>query len=235
MSTRGTTSGRILVNVLAILLLLEIGTLAGLAGYLILTDKVDAEDVRLAARIYNDEITDETVEAAEKWAEHERQQRLKEQMAVSGDDARGKLAATGIEAEAERLGLLRRFKALQDREKLLQVKLDEYEQKRKSLAEIERRIDARLAGEQTDNRDERFSQMVGLMNQMKAPELKQVLIRMDDTTVVEILRSLEKRKAAKVLSEYTTEAELEMKRRYMDMMRTGEADEVATSSRAANG
>ncbi len=224
--------GDLLTQVLAVLLLLEIAAGAGLAGYLILTGKLSREQVRLAYLACTGELTHKTLEKAEKWDDHRAEEARKEEAKASGADAEAKLAATSVEAEAARLGIERLLEELKDRERLLQMRFEEYKRKRTQLEEIEQRLDRKIAMQEESGGDENFQKMLAIMKVMKPKDLKEVLLQMDDYTVVEVLKGLGPRTAAKVLREYTSPSEVDMKRRYMKMISEGD---VAVSGATAGG
>ena len=208
-------------GILMTLMLLENVAIAGLAGYFIWTDRVTGDQVRLVWKVYEGEITDDVLADAKSWQDHKADQARQKAQTPSGADAKAKLAATGVEAEAERLGLLRLLKELQDQRGLVQMQLDEYERKRSDLAAIEKRIDAKLA-QQEAGPDASFEAMVGIVKAMKPNKIKEYLAQQDENTVADVLRALGNRLAAKVLAEFKTPAEMELTRKYLDTIRQGE-------------
>jgi flagellar motility protein MotE (MotC chaperone) len=218
--------GDLVTSLLAVLMLLEIAGLAGLAGYLIFTGKVTPEQVRLAYKAYRKEITQQTFEDAEAWRKHLADEARRKARQPSGADARRKLAAAAVEAEAMRLGLQRLLKEAQDRDKLVQLRIEELDQKHRGLDDKEQRIDAKIAAHAAGGGQESFMKMVAIMKAMKPKALKDILVQMDEGTVVDVLRTLGARQAAKVLAEFKSPAELDLKRRYLDVIRAGD---VATA------
>ena len=91
---------------------------------------------RLARRVFDDVVTDQTIADAGQWHQHLQEVALRQKSQISGPAAVEKLAMTQMEAEAKWLGLQWQLKRLQDREALLQQKMDQLEQKRKSIEEI---------------------------------------------------------------------------------------------------
>jgi len=224
--------GGVAVNILATLLLLETAVIAALAGYLILTKQVTEEKTWLAHKVFKGEVTNETVGDAERWHQHLQEEALKEKTKVSGPPAAEKLAMTQMEAEAKWLGLQWQFKRLQDRESLLGHKMDQLEQKRKGLKDTEKLIDDKIRRAQTASGSENFQKMARILSNMKPPEVKKILLQLDDGTVVDFLKTLEPRKASKLMSEFKTQQEMEKRHRWLEMLRTGPGQAVPTTARA---
>ncbi|NIA20594.1 MAG: hypothetical protein GWP05_01200 [Anaerolineaceae bacterium] len=218
------------VNILATLLLLEIAAVAALAGYLILTERVTEDKVRLARQVFDGEVTDATIAEAGQWHQHLQEVALREKSEISASAAVEKLAMTRMEAEAKWLGLQWQLKRLQDREALLQRKMDQLEQKRKSIEEIERRIDEKTKRMETASGSENFQKMARILSNMKPPELKKILEQLDDGTVVAFLKMLEPRKASKLMAEFKTQQEMETRRRWLEMLRTGQVASISTKA-----
>jgi len=133
--------GGTVINILATLMMLEIAAAAALAGYVILTQRVSRDHLWLARKVFQGDITAETLTDAERWREHLVQQAAKEKEAVSGDAAARKLLVTQMQTEASRLGLQWQLDQLKTREDLLAVKMQELEQKRQALETLEKRVD----------------------------------------------------------------------------------------------
>ena len=220
----------VVTNILALLMLLEIIAGAGMAGYFIFTGTVTADQARLAWQVYEKKITDQTQADAEAWQKHQADEQLKKEQEASGADATAKLAVTAVRAEAARLGLEGQLKRLQDRENLLNMKFDEFKRKQEHLKEIEKRIDRKTADLETTGSNESFQKMAAIMKAMKPKALKDILIQMDEVTVVEVLKALGTRQAAKVLAEFSTPGEVEQKRRYLDRIRQGDLATTTTPS-----
>jgi flagellar motility protein MotE (MotC chaperone) len=210
------------MTVLAILMALEIAASAALAGYYILTGKVTAEQARLVYKVYQGEVKEQALENAQKWTREQEENARKTETVVAGADAQTKLAASSEQIEVARLAMDRQYKELQDRQAMADRKLQDIEQKRKGLEEIEKRIDDKVAKEKEGTDQQSFQKMLAIMKGMKPPQLKEILVQMDDAATVEVLKGLEARASAKVLAEFKTPQELERKRRYLDMIRTGE-------------
>ena len=223
--------GGVVVNILATLLLLEIAAVAALAGYLILTRQVTEEKTWLAHKVFKGELTNETVDDAEQWHQHLQEEALKEKTKVSGPPAAEKLAITQMEAEAKWLGLQWQFKRLQDRESLLGHKMNQLEQERKGLKDMEKALDDKIRLAQTASGSENFQKMARILSNMKPPELKMILLQLDDDTVVDFLKTLDPRKASKLMGEFTTQQEMEKRRRWLDMLRTGPGQVAPTTAR----
>jgi len=222
--------GDIVTNLLATLMLLEIIVVAGMAGYFIFTGKVTANQARLAWKVWQKEITDTTQADAEAWRKHQADEEIRKDQQASGADATAKLTATAVEAEAARLGLESQLKRLQDRENLLDLRFEEFRRVEQNLRDIEKRIDQKTAAIEQTGGQESFQKMVGIMKAMKPKALKDILVQMDEPTVVEVLQQLGSRLAAKVLAEFTTPAEVEQKRRYLLMISEGDLAAAATPS-----
>jgi len=221
----------LITNILAMLMLLEIAVLAGLSGYAVLTGRISREQLRLAYRVWNGEVNEQVAADAAQWKAHEAAEAQRKAQQVSGADAAAKLAATGVEAEAARLSIDRQFKDLQERERLLQMKLEEYEQTRKAVEATERRVDQKLTALREGGGQKSFQKMMGILSAMKPPEVKEVLLKMDEAMVIEILKSLDARTAAKVLAEYRTSAEVELKKRYLDAIGAGDLTAGRTAAK----
>ncbi len=222
--------GRVVVNILATLLLLEIAAIAALAGYLILT-KQDTEDkVWLAHKVLTGEVTNETISDAKLWRQQLREEALKEKTKISGPPAAEKLAVTQMEDEARWLGLRWQLKRLQDREFLLGHKMNQLEQRRKGLQDMAKRIDDKIKQAQSTSGSENFQKMARILSNMKPPELKKILMQLDDGTVVEFLKTLDPRKAGKLMAEFKTQQEIEIRRRWLEMLRTGQLASTATKA-----
>jgi flagellar motility protein MotE (MotC chaperone) len=219
----------LVTNILAFLMLLEIALLAGWGGYAVLAGKVSKEQLRLFYKVYERQINEQVEADAESWMKHQEEQQKAKASQVSGGDAETKIAATSQEAEAARLGIEREMKDLQDREKLVQAKLEEYERARKALEETEKRIDQKLVAEKAGTGQQSFQKMLGILAAMKPQQIKEILVKMDEPMVIEVLKALEARVAAKVLAEYKTPVEIEMKKRYLDAIGEGKllADKAA--------
>jgi len=220
----------IFTNILAILMLLEIAALAGLAGYVVLTGRITKEQLRLAHKVWIGEVSEQVVTEAESWKKHLQDEEAAKQNKVSGADAAMKLAATNAEAEAARLGIERQLKDLQDRENLVQLKLQELDQKRAGLEEQEKRINQRLAADREGSGQKNFQMMIGILTALKPPDIKAALMQFDDQKVVEILKALDERTAGKVLAEYRTPAEIQLKTRYLQAIGYGDTRGTQTAS-----
>lgn len=214
--------GSIVVNVLATLMMLEIAAVAAFAAYLILTDTVTKDQIRMMYMAYNDEITDQTVADAEKWRTHKVEEEQKKQEIISGGDAREKLAAASIQAEAEGLYLARQLKETEDQRNVVQSLLKELERNRELLAAQEKRIDEKIAAQASSGGQESFLEMASIMAKLKSSEIKDVLTGWDDQKAVAVLRALPARVTAKVLGEFKTPQEIQLKQRWLDMIGSGE-------------
>ncbi|MBN2583403.1 MAG: hypothetical protein JXL80_10060 [Planctomycetes bacterium] len=214
--------GGVVINILATLMMLEIAGLAALGGYVILTKRINRDQLWMARKVYEGEITVQTLGEAEQWREHLAQEAIKEQEKVSGNAATEKLVMTQMQSEASRLGLQWQFDQLKSREELLTLKMQELEQKRKGLEETEKRIDEKQRMLQNAAGSEAFQKMARILENMKPAELKRMLLGLDDGTVVDFLRNYDPRKASKLYTEFKTPQELETYRRWMEMLRTGQ-------------
>jgi flagellar motor protein MotB len=214
--------GSVLTNILAILMLLEIAALAGLGGYIVLTGAVTEDQLRLVTRVLEGKITDDTVAGAESWLMHEQEMKRKEEEKLSGADAMTKLAATSIEAEASRLGLLQQFKEVKDQRNLVNQKIGQLERQRKMLAEQEARIDKKITDLAEGGGQKSFTDMIGVLKLIKPDQIKEVLLTWDDRKVVRVLRALPARTAKKVLEQFTGPVEVDLKQRWLQMIASGD-------------
>lgn len=212
----------IVTNLLAILMLLEIAAVAGLGGYFILTGKVSPDQIRLGYKVYQGEITDQVIADAESWQAHQAAEAQKEQDKTSGADAKQKLDAAGRRAEAERLGLLRLLADVEDREKLVRKLMEELNLHREALVEQEKRIDIKLALHDATGGQASFQEKINIMKKLKPKEIKDVLLLWDEYKAVEALKALGDRLASKVLGEFTTPSEIDIKQRWLDLIGSGE-------------
>lgn len=222
--------GRVVVNILATLLLLEIAAIAALAGYLILTKQATEDQMWLTHKVFKGELTNETISDAKLWHQHLQEVALKEKTKISGPPAAEKLAVTQMEAEAKWLGLQWQLKRLQDRESLLGHKMNQLEQGRKGLQDMAKRIDDKIKQAQTTSGSENFQKMARILSNMKPAELKKILVQLDDGTAVEFLKTLDPRKASKLMVEFKTQQEMEVRRRWLEMLRTGQLASTATKA-----
>lgn len=231
MADRG--RGDILTTILAILMLLEITALAAGAGYLVLTGKVTDEQVRLVWKTFQGEVREDDLKDAEAWRKHEAEQKRAEEMKTSGASADTKLTATELEARAMLVGLEAEKKAVEDRLQLERLRLEEIEQRKQELQNIEKRIDEKLVAIEAGSGKASFQDMVGIVKAMKAPEIKDYLVAQDPETVSRILTAIGSRLAAKVLKEFRTPQEKELVRLYLDTIRSGDPG-TGTGAETAN-
>ena len=214
--------GSTLVNVLAILLLLELAGAAALAGYVVLTGKVSQEQLRLAYQVYKGEVRPESLEDGAKWRKHQEEEAEAARNKPAGADAYTKVAATGLQAEASWLGLEWEMKRVQDRQAAVDQRMAECELKKKELEELEKRVAAQAAKEQDGSGAASLQKALAILKGLKAPQLKEYLDQVDDATAVAVLKGLEERTAAKVLAEYKTAADQQRRTKLLEMVRTGE-------------
>ncbi|HOI56040.1 MAG TPA: hypothetical protein PLP01_12380 [Phycisphaerae bacterium] len=218
----GRHHGGAVINILATLMMLEIAAAAAFAGYVILTQRISRDQLWLARKVYQGDVTSETLAEAERWRDHLVQQAAREKEAVSGDAADRKLLVTQMQTEASRLGLQWQLDQLKTREDLLAVKMQELEQKRQTLEALEKRVDEKQRQLQTASGNEAFQKMARILDSMKPAELKRMLLGLDDGTVVDFLRNYDPRKAGKLYTEFQTPQELETYRRWMEMLKSGQ-------------
>ena len=214
--------GSTLVNIMAILMLLELAGAAALAGYVVLTGKVSQEQLRLTYQVYKGEVRPEALDDAAKWKKHQEEEAEAARNKPAGADAYTKVAATGMQAEASWLGLEWEMKRVQDRQTAVDQRLVEYEQKKKGLEELEKRLAAQTAKEQDGSGAASLQKVLGILKGLKAPQLKEYLDQVDDTTAVVVLKGLDERTAAKVLAEYKTAADQQRRTKLLEQVRTGE-------------
>lgn len=223
--------GSIVVNLLATLMMLEIAAVAAVAAYLVLTDTVTKDQVRLMYMAYNDEVTDRTVTDAEKWRVHQVEEEQKKQEVISGGGAKEKLNEANLKAEAEGLYLARQLKEMEDQRSVVQSLLKELDRKRELLAEQEKRIEDTIAAHASSGGQQGFQEMAAIMAKLKSSEIKDVLVGWDDQKAVAVLRALPGRVTAKVLGEFRTPREIQLKQRWLDMIGSGEIAAEAGGSK----
>jgi flagellar motility protein MotE (MotC chaperone) len=218
----GRERGSTLVNILAILLLLEIAGAAALAGYFVLTGKVSQDQLRLAYQVYKGEVRQEAMDDAAKWKKHQDEEAEAARNKPAGADAYTKVAATGMQAEASWLGLEWEMKRVQDRQAAVDQRMAEYEQKKKELEDLEKRLAAQTVKERDGSGAASLQKALSILKGLKAPQLKEYLDQVDDATAVVVLKGLDERTAAKVLAEYKTVADQQRRTKLLESVRTGE-------------
>jgi flagellar motility protein MotE (MotC chaperone) len=218
----GRERGSTLVNVLAILMLLELSGAAALAGYVVLTGKVTQEQLRLTYQVYKGEVKPEALDDAAKWKKHQEEEAEAARNKPAGADAYTKVAATGMQAEAGWLGLEWEMKRVQDRQAAVDQRMAEYELKKKELEDLEKRLAAQSAKEHDGSGAASLQKALAILKGLKPAQLKEYLDQVDDATAVTVIKGLEERTAAKVLAEYKTPADQLRRTKLLEMVRTGE-------------
>ncbi len=218
----GRERGSTLVNVLAILMLLELAGAAALAGYVVLTGKVTQEQLRLAYQVYKGEVRQEALDDAAKWKKHQEDLAEAAKNKPAGADAYTKLAATGMQAEAGWLGLEFEMKRVQDRQAALNQRMAEFDLKKKELEDLEKRLATQSAKEHDGSGAASLQKALAILKGMKPAQQKEYLDGVDDATAVLVIKGLEERMAAKVLAEYKTSADQLRRTKLLEMVRTGE-------------
>ncbi len=225
---RNIARGGTLVNILALLMALEITALGIFAGYLILSNRIDERKAWLFSQVYEGGITAETLAMADSWQQHKAEEEARRASTPAGAAAPVKLAADVRQQQTAQLDnqwQLQEIKALKrDVEQRLQELRQQREQLEKEQAKLQ---EQRGAGAPSDEAS--FRDMLGIMARMKPPALKEVLVQMKDETVVRVLKEMDGRASAKVLAEFRTPDEVEMKRRYLEMIRQGVGESSANA------
>jgi flagellar motility protein MotE (MotC chaperone) len=218
----GRQRGSVVVNILAILMMLEIAAVAGLAAYLLLSGALTGDQVRLMNMVFNGQINDDTLKNSEQWQTHVAEEERKKQDTLSGGSAREKLAKAGIQDEAQELYLARQVTDIGHQQSLIQSMLKELESKRQQLDDREKQFNERVAAQAASGGQQSFKEMIGIIAKLEPTEIKEVLLGWDDSQVVAVLRALPQRVTAGVLGELRTPQEVQRKKMWLAKIGSGE-------------
>jgi flagellar motility protein MotE (MotC chaperone) len=124
-----------------------------------------------------------------------------------------------------------RERQLQDLQRLVSVAQAQLQTDRAKLEADQQKVTDQQQQADRLASDQGFQDSLNLYNSMPPKQVKEVFLAMDDNTVVEYLRAMQPRTAAKVIKEFKTPEELDRVHRLMDRMRdatptTGPATET---------
>ena len=103
---------------------------------------------------------------------------------------------------------------------------------RAALAERAASFDAKVAARQKQNADAGFQRTMQIYDEMKPRQLKDLLSKMDDATMVRYLQAMDPSRVSRIVNEFTAPEEKDRARRLLDQMRLN-ADEGAEATRDA--
>jgi flagellar motility protein MotE (MotC chaperone) len=112
-----------------------------------------------------------------------------------------------------------RERQLQDLQRLVSVAQAQLQTDRAKLEADQQKVTDQQQQADRLASDQGFQDSLNLYNSMPAKQVKEVFLAMDDQTVVEYLRAMTPRTAAKVMKEFKTPEELDRVHRLMDRMR----------------
>ena len=141
-----THHGGALVNVLALLMALEITALGLLAGYLILTGRIDDGKVWLFSEVYDGRLTAETLAMAEQWNEHQAQEAARKAAIPAGAAAPVKLAGDVAQQQTSQLANEWQLQEIRALKSDLELQVQQLRQQREALEKQQKKIDEQLKG-----------------------------------------------------------------------------------------
>jgi flagellar motility protein MotE (MotC chaperone) len=112
-----------------------------------------------------------------------------------------------------------RERQLQDLQRLVSVAQAQLQTDRAKLEADQQKVTDQQQQADRLASDQGFQDSLNLYNSMPPKQVKEVFLAMDDDTVVEYLRAMQPRTAAKVIKEFKTPEELDRVHRLMDRMR----------------
>ena len=212
--------GGTLVNILALLMALEITALGLFGGFLILTGRLNETKLWLLGEVYEGRLDGETLAMAQQWQQYQDQEAARKAAIPAGASAPVKLAAGTVEQQSAQLMNQWQLQEIQALKSELEQQIQQLRQARADLEQQQKKLEEqRRSGSQ--DKEASFQEMLQIVSRMKPPATKEVLLQMEMETVVRILREMDARAAAKVLAEFRSPEEVELKRRYLEMIKAG--------------
>lgn len=228
--TGKTCRGGVMINILAVLMALEITAVGLLGGYLILTGRIDNKKVWLFSEVYDGRLTSETLAMADKWTQYQQEEAARKAAIPAGAAAPEKLAATVSERQTAQIANQLQMQEITALKKELEAQLQQLRRQREEIQQQQEALEL-ARRKAAEGQDESFQEMLRIMSRMKPPEMKELLVRMDEDTVVKVLTEMDARAAAKVLGEFRTPEEVETKRRYLELINAGGAEQSPVDTR----